>query len=330
MEEFKLTAIKVIGLGEIGKEITSRVTAANFEGVETKFIDQDKTTSESESSWYEDLLDGVEMLILIFEPHKPDDVIYSILKTAKDKNILVVGLTLRYYLYNLDEELLFRDLINRGVDSVFSVFVDESNHDDKNAKAWASRSSAEDKLYDAVEGLVSLINVPQYIYLTFEDIYDALSQKGHIYMGKGHGEGEDKALSAVKKALETTPVILNNFTATKFTFLITGNISLTDASDVSEYLRGLSEAEKDILFAASSDGDEEETDLCNVFLIASDYKAPEKSKPEKVMELNVPDFLKGKNYDNYVSHRSPKRFLGSDDDFEFEFIELDESDSPEI
>ncbi|SEM22985.1 hypothetical protein SAMN04487770_12952 [Butyrivibrio sp. ob235] len=278
-KEFKITEIKVLGFGDIGEVITSRVDSAQLKGVESCFIDREGTSPKPGDSWYVDLLDGIEMLIIVFESHNPDDVLYSIVRAAQDRNILVIGLTPKVYLANSDEERLISDLIHRGFDSIFSVFVENPKHDNKKMKTLADSYLAEDKLYDAIECLVLMLNVPHTIYLTFEDIYDTLCKKGFIHIGKGYGEGQDKALNAVKMALNSMATITDNYCATKFTFLVTGNASLEDVGIISDYIKALSEAEKDVLFALNYDSGEK--DECSVYLIASDYKDFQESMSEE-------------------------------------------------
>ena len=62
---------------------------------------------------------------------------------------------------------------------------------------------ADEVLCQAVQGISDLINVPGVINLDFADIKAIMSGMGMALMGTGSAEGEDRAVSAARKAVHS-------------------------------------------------------------------------------------------------------------------------------
>ena len=65
---------------------------------------------------------------------------------------------------------------------------------------------ADEVLQQAVQGITDLINVPALINLDFADVQTVMKDKGIAHIGIGTGKGDDKALEAVKMAVESPSV----------------------------------------------------------------------------------------------------------------------------
>ena len=62
---------------------------------------------------------------------------------------------------------------------------------------------ADEVLQQAVQGITDLINLPALINLDFADVQTVMTDKGIAHIGIGSGKGDDKALDAVKQAVES-------------------------------------------------------------------------------------------------------------------------------
>ena len=62
---------------------------------------------------------------------------------------------------------------------------------------------ADEVLQQAVQGITDLINVPAVINLDFADVQTVMKDKGIAHIGIGEGKGDDKAMEAVKMAVES-------------------------------------------------------------------------------------------------------------------------------
>lgn len=126
---------------------------------------------------------------------------------------------------------------------------------------------ADEVLQQAVQGITDLINMPAIINLDFADVQTVMKDKGIAHIGIGTGKGDDKASEAAKMAVES-PLLETTITgATHVIINVSGDISLADASDASDYVRTLTGDEVNIIFGAMYDSSM--TDTCNVTIIAT-------------------------------------------------------------
>ena len=118
---------------------------------------------------------------------------------------------------------------------------------------------ADEVLQQSVQGITDLISETAIINLDFADVQTVMTGKGLAHIGIGFGTGDNKALDAVKAAissplLETT---INN--ATHVLISVSGDISLIEANEASDYVRELVSEEANIIFGASCNDNEPDT-----------------------------------------------------------------------
>ena len=102
---------------------------------------------------------------------------------------------------------------------------------------------ADEVLQQAVQGITDLINVPAVINLDFADVQTVMKDRGIAHIGIGSGKGDDKATDAVKMAVESPLLETKINGASNVIINISGDITLADASDASEYVRNLAGVE---------------------------------------------------------------------------------------
>ncbi len=74
---------------------------------------------------------------------------------------------------------------------------------DKRTSMPEALMKADEVLQQAVQGITDLINVPAVINLDFADVQTVMRDKGIAHIGIGEGKGDDKAVMAVKAAVES-------------------------------------------------------------------------------------------------------------------------------
>ena len=126
---------------------------------------------------------------------------------------------------------------------------------------------ADEVLQQAVQGITDLINVPAVINLDFADVQTVMKDKGIAHIGIGNGKGDEKAIDAVKMAVESPLLETKINGASSVIINISGDITLQDASDASEYVRQLAGNDVNIIFGAMYD--ESKTDNCTITVIAT-------------------------------------------------------------
>ena len=94
-----------------------------------------------------------------------------------------------------------------------------------------------------------------------------MRDKGIAHIGIGEGKGEDKAIEAVKQAVES-PLLETTITgATDVILNVTGDISMFDADDAANYIQSLTGSDINVIFGCMYDASEPDT--CKITVIAT-------------------------------------------------------------
>ncbi len=139
---------------------------------------------------------------------------------------------------------------------------------------------ADEVLQQAVQGITDLINLPALINLDFADVQTVMKDKGMAHIGIGMAKGDEKAIEAVKLAVES-PLLETTITGASHVIInISGDISLTDASEASSYLQNLAGADANIIFGAKYD--ETMADTCTITVIATGLGESQQAAPSGI------------------------------------------------
>ena len=193
-------------------------------------------------------------------------------KLAKDMGILTVGVVTKPFRFEakarMTNALAGIEKIKDNVDTLIVIPNDKLLEIvDRRTTMPEALKKAYEVLQQAVQGITDLINMPAIINLDFADVQTVMKDKGIAHIGIGTGKGDDKAAEAAKMAVES-PLLETTITgATHVIINVSGDISLADASDASDYVRALTGDEVNIIFGAMYDSSM--TDTCNVTIIAT-------------------------------------------------------------
>jgi cell division protein FtsZ len=122
-------------------------------------------------------------------------------------------------------------------------------------------------LQQAVQGITDLINIPSTINLDFADVRTVMKDKGLAHVGMGEGKGENKALDAVKMAVDSPLLETSIQGATDIILNFIGDISLPDTYEATEYVETITGTDVNLVFGALDD--KSQSDSCRVTLIAT-------------------------------------------------------------
>ncbi len=195
-----------------------------------------------------------------------------IAKLAKDMGILTVGVVTKPFTFEartrMQNAIMGIENLRGNVDTLIVIPNDRLlSLVDRRTDFPESMKMADAVLQQAVQGISDLINVPAVINLDFADVQTVMKDKGIAHIGIGHGKGDDKAMEAVKTAVESPLLETTIEGATDVIINISGDISLVDAADASEYVRSLTGDDINIIFGAKYD--ETMEDACEVTIIAT-------------------------------------------------------------
>ncbi len=193
-------------------------------------------------------------------------------KIAKDMGILTVGVVTKPFRFEaktrMNNALAGLEKLKESVDTLIVIPNDKIYEivDRKTTMPDALRK-ADQVLQQAVQGITDLINVPSVINLDFADIQTVMRDKGIAHIGIGEGRGEDKAIEAVKQAVES-PLLETTITgATDVILNVSGDISMFDADDAANYIQSLTGADINVIFGCMYD--DSEPDTCKITVIAT-------------------------------------------------------------
>ncbi len=191
---------------------------------------------------------------------------------AKSMGILTVGVVTKPFRFEAKTRMLNAvngiERIKENVDTLIVIPNDKLLEIvDRRTTMPEALKKADEVLQQAVQGITDLINVPAVINLDFADVQTVMKDKGIAHIGIGEGKGDDKALEAVKMAVES-PLLETTISGASHVIInVSGDITLADASDAASYVQNLAGEDVNIIFGAMYDATR--SDSCTITVIAT-------------------------------------------------------------
>ncbi len=227
-------------------------------------------------------------------------------RLAKEMGILTVGVVTKPFRFEAKARMVNAlngiERIKEHVDTLIVIPNDKLLEIvDRRTTMPEALKKADEVLQQAVQGITDLINVPAVINLDFADVQTVMKDKGIAHIGIGEGKGDDKALEAVKMAVES-PLLETKINGASHVIInISGDITLADANDAASYVQEQSGDDVNIIFGAMYDATK--SDSCTITVIATGLEeAPEPSVPNRVGGASV--------YRQQTSHITPSSLKG--------------------
>lgn len=193
-------------------------------------------------------------------------------KIAKDMGILTVGVVTKPFRFEAKARMVNAvggiDRLKENVDTLIVIPNDKLLEIvDRRTTMPDALKKADEVLQQAVQGITDLINRPALINLDFADVQTVMMDKGIAHIGIGTGKGDDKASEAVKMAVES-PLLETTISGASHVIVnVSGDITLSDASDAVDYVQGLAGDDVNIIFGAMYD--DSGVDACTITVIAT-------------------------------------------------------------
>ena len=193
-------------------------------------------------------------------------------KIAKDMGMLTVGVVTKPFRFEAKARMVNAvggiERLKESVDTLIVIPNDKLLEIvDRRTTMPDALKKADEVLQQAVQGITDLINRPAIINLDFADIQTVMKDKGIAHIGIGFGKGDDKAADAVKMAVES-PLLETTITgATHVIVNVSGDITLSDASEAASYVQELAGDDVNIIFGAMYDDTLQ--DACSITVIAT-------------------------------------------------------------
>lgn len=193
-------------------------------------------------------------------------------KIAKDMGILTVGVVTKPFRFEAKARMVNAiggiDKLKDSVDTLIVIPNDKLLEIvDRRTTMPDALKKADEVLQQAVQGITDLINRPALINLDFADVQTVMKEKGIAHIGIGVGKGDDKASEAVKMAVES-PLLETTISGASHVIVnVSGDITLSDASDAVDYVQSLAGDDVNIIFGAMYD--DTQADVCTITVIAT-------------------------------------------------------------
>ena len=319
MPQFNQVAdIKVFGVGGGGSNAVNRMVADGVKGVEFYICNTDvqvmknspcdnkiilgkettkglgaggnpeygrKAAEESESE-LRDAVNGADMVFITagMGGGTGTGAAPLVAKVAKEEGALTVGVVTRPFTFegrrranNATEGI---DELKKYVDSLIIVSNDNLLEVIGRKPIEEAFQAADNVLRQGVQTISDLIAVPALINLDFADVRSVMQNQGRALIGIGMAEGEDKAVVAAEKAIQS-PLLEANINGAKSAIInITGGdkVSLYDAQNAVAVIQDAAGGDVDCIFGIAIN--EQLGDAVIVTVIATGFEE-QTQKPRK-------------------------------------------------
>ncbi len=132
---------------------------------------------------------------------------------------------------------------------------------DKRTSIPEALKKADEVLQQGVQGVTDLINKPGLINLDFADIQTVMRDKGVAHIGIGRASGDNKAVDAIKSAMDSPLLETTVAGASDIIVNFSGNIGIVEAYDAITYLTEVAGDGANIIFG-TVDNDVMGEDVC--------------------------------------------------------------------
>lgn len=136
---------------------------------------------------------------------------------------------------------------------------------------------ADEVLRQGVQGISDLIILPSLINLDFADVRNIMKEKGYAHIGIGVGEGENRTLNAVRRAVSSPLLETDIVGATGVILNVTGSLKLAldEVNEACSYVQDVLDVGANIIFGAGID--ETLDDKVIVTIIATGFRSENSS-----------------------------------------------------
>lgn len=183
---------------------------------------------------------------------------------SKELGILTVGVaTLPFSFEGKKRMTIARsglEELKKHTDTLMTIpndrLLEIAESDNQNLSVMESFDLADDVLKQAINGLTVLINRQGVINLDFADVKTVMTNKGKAIIGIGHGVGDGRGLTAVKRAIQSpilNDVSIKGATGVIVNFLADQQFGLQDAQRAVSYIESNATEDAHVMFGLVHD-----------------------------------------------------------------------------
>jgi cell division protein FtsZ len=211
-----------------------------------------------------------------------------IANVAREMGILTVGIiTIPFLFEGKKRRLQAEEGINamkNNVDTLLVICNDKLRQIYGNLSLKSAFGKADDILTTAAKGIAEIITVTGYINVDFEDVKTVMTNSGVAIMGSARAEGENRAIDAVRMALESPLLNDNHIKGAKYILLNIASgkteVTMDEITEITDYIQDEAGMTADIIWGNCEDESLDEG--LSVTIISTGFKTSQ----EIVSELS--------------------------------------------
>ena len=206
---------------------------------------------------------------------------------SKSLGILTVGVVTKPFSFEgkprMNNAMSGIEKLSQNVDTLIVVPNDKLLEIcDKRTKLPDALKKADTVLQQGVQGITDLIYRPGLVDLDFADIQTVMRDKGVAHIGIGKASGEDKAVQAMKIAMNSPLLETTVHGASDIIINFSGDIGIMDTNEALAFLNEEVGGEPNIIFGTVESGDEVEDEI-SVTIVATGLKEGRKVKKSNML-----------------------------------------------
>ncbi|MBO6178358.1 MAG: cell division protein FtsZ [Selenomonadaceae bacterium] len=209
---------------------------------------------------------------------------------AREVGALIVGVVTKPFLFEGPSRKKKADMgienLQQHVDTIITIPNDRLLQVvDRNTPMTQAFSIANDVLYQGVKGISDLIMKPGLVNLDFADVKTIMSNSGSALMGIGEAVGENAAVEAAKKAVESPLLEIDIQGAQGILLNITGapeSLSMMEVNEAFVTIQEAAHPDVNLIFGAALD--ESMGDKISVTVIATGFSPSKQNQVPGVSE----------------------------------------------
>ncbi len=233
-------------------------------------------------------------------------------KLAKEQGALTIGVVTKPFNFEGSQrreiaEKAFADLKEK-VDALITVPNDKLLQIiDKKTSLVDAFKIVDDVLRQGVQGISDLITIPGIINVDFADVRAIMADAGSALMGIGQASGENRAVEAAKKAIESPLLEVSIEGARGILFNIYGgeDLSMVEIDEAAKVITQSADPDAKIIFGAAKD--KNLNNEVKITVIATGFAGAkmEPKKPKKIETTTTNSDLFSSNPFSYQTFEQP-------------------------
>ena len=216
-------------------------------------------------------------------------------RIAKEQGALTVAVVTKPFRFEsrtrMANALAGIDKLKENVDTMIVIPNDKLLEVvDRRTTMPEALKKADEVLQQGIQGITDLINVPSLINLDFADIQTVMRDKGIAHIGIGKANGDNKAVDAIKQAMDSPLLETTVNGASDIIVNFSGNVGIVEAYDAITYLTEVAGENANIIFG-TVDNDVTGDDV-SITIIATGLEEADKAVKDAADKIGVPGSAK--------------------------------------